>query len=281
MALSRRNGRSRATLAFLVLTSITVITLDFRGDGSGLVDGIRDGASDVFAPVRDGTGGVLEPVGDAFSGLTRYSEAKDEIADLRQELDAVKGTVASGRNAEAELRDLLAQQELDWVGDLPRVTARVVSAPVSNFEQTIELDRGTDDGVHPDMPVVTQAGLVGRVVQSSGKRSVVRLITDPTSSVGVRLVDTGEVGIADGSGARRALDVGFVAVDAAVQRGELAVTSGFESGSDLYPAGIPVGMVTRARKPAGELAADIEVEVLADLRRLRNVQVIQTPVGRR
>jgi rod shape-determining protein MreC len=281
VALSRRNGRSRATLVFLVLTSITVITLDFRGEGSNLVEHVRDTAADVLAPVRDATGAVLQPIGDAFSGVTRYSRAKDQIADLREQLDAAKGDAASGRDARAELQDLLAQQHLTWVGDLPRVTARVVSAPVSNFEQTIELDRGTDDGVRADMPVVTEAGLVGRVVQASGKRAMVRLVTDPSASVGVRFATSSEVGIADGSGAARALDVGFVAVESSVAKGEIAVTSGFESGSDLYPAGIPVGIVSKSTRPEGELQADIELTPLADLRHLRHVQVLQVaPVKR-
>jgi rod shape-determining protein MreC len=276
MAMSRRPGRSRATVVFLVLTSITILTLDFRGAGGGIADHVRDTASDVFAPVRDATSGVLEPVGDAFGGFTRYGKAKREITDLRRQLDAAKGKAATGADAQAELRDLLAQQHLEWVGDLPRVAARVVSAPVSNFEQTIELNRGSRDGVQLDMPVVTGAGLVGRVVQVSGSRAVVRLVTDPTSSVGIRFVGSVEVGIADGTGSGGSVDVGFVSTGAEVARGELAVTSGFESGSDLYPAGIPVGTVSRSEKPPGELQASIELSALADLRHLRYVQVLQT-----
>ena len=51
MALSRRTGRSRFTLILLILTSITVLTLDFRG--SGFVDDVRGAAMTVFSPIRD------------------------------------------------------------------------------------------------------------------------------------------------------------------------------------------------------------------------------------
>jgi rod shape-determining protein MreC len=275
VALSRRNGRSRATLLFLVLTSITVITLDFRGDGGGVIGRVRDVATDAFAPVRDGAGSVLSPVGNAFSGITGYGDLEDENARLRSRIADLEGQRTRSTDAEVELRELLALDHLDFVGNIPTVAARVVSAPVSNFEQTIELDRGTDDGVDVDMPVVTGAGLVGRVVEASGKRATVRLITDPGSSVGVRLSRSGETGIAEGEGPDRTMSVGFIEVNADAGRGDLAVTSGLEGGSDLYPAGIPVGRVAKAEKVEGELQQRVDVRPLADVVHLRFVRVLR------
>lgn len=276
MALSRRNGRSRATLVFLVLLSVTVITLDFRGEGDGMIATLRNGAGDVLAPVRNVADGVLSPVGDALSGVTGYGGLEDENARLRAELEELRGQELVGRDAIAEARELRSLLDLEWVGDLPTVAARVVSAPVSNYAETVELNRGTADGVDVDMPVVTGSGLVGRVVQASPQRSIVRLITDPASSVGVRFVRRGEVGIAEGEGPNRDLSVGFVEMTADVRARELAVTSGLEGGSDVYPPNIPVGRVTRAEKTPGQLEQDVELEPVADLDHLRFVKVIQT-----
>jgi rod shape-determining protein MreC len=277
VALSRRNGRSRATLAFLVLTSVTVITLDARDDGAGVVDRVRDTATDAFAPVRDAAGAVLAPVGNVFSGITNYDDLEDEVARLRSELAERRVAPAQARDAEAQLDELLAQAELAWVRDYSQVPARVVSAPVSNFEQTIELDKGRRDGIAVDMPVIASGGLVGRVVDVSGKRSVVRLITDPRSAIGVRIGAAAETGIAEGEGPGRSLSVGFVEVNAEVKRGDLAITSGLEGGSDLYPADVPVGRVVRARKIEGALQQRVELEPLADVGHLRFVKVIRMP----
>jgi rod shape-determining protein MreC len=277
VALSRRNGRSRATLAFLVLTSVTVITLDARDDGAGVVDRVRDTATDAFAPVRDAAGAVLSPVGNVFSGITNYDDLEDEVARLRSELAERRVAPAQARDAEAQLDELLAQAELAWVRDYSQVPARVVSAPVSNFEQTIELDKGRRDGIAVDMPVIASGGLVGRVVDVSGKRSVVRLITDPRSAIGVRIGAAAETGIAEGEGPGRSLSVGFVEVNAEVKRGDLAITSGLEGGSDLYPADVPVGRVVRARKIEGALQQRVELEPLADVGHLRFVKVIRMP----
>ncbi len=275
MALSRRNGRSRATLLFLILTSVTVITLDFRGDGSGVIGRVRDIAADGLAPVRDGADAVLSPVSHAFSGITGYDDLEDENARLKARIAELQGRSVVNEDAAAQLRDLLALNKLDWVGDVPQVAAQVVGAPVSNFEQTIELDRGKDDGIDVDMPVVTGDGLVGLVVEASGRRSMVRLITDPGSSVGVRVSRSGEPGIAAGEGPDRMLSVGFIEVDADVRVGDLFVTSGLEGGSDLYPSSIPVGTVTRARKVEGELQQRVLLRPLAKMGDLRYVKVLQ------
>ena len=271
MALTRRNGRSRVTLVFLVLLSITLITLDFRGD-SGIIDTIRDGATDAIAPVRDVASDVFSPVGDALSGVTGYDELQAKYDRAQQRIDELEGQAIQGESARRELEEALELLGVDFVGDIPRVNARVVGAPVSNFEQTIELDRGSDAGIAVDMPVVSGDGLVGRVVQVSGSRSRVQLITDPASSVGVRFTRANEVAIAEGEGAGRELSVGFVEIGVELRRRELAVTSGLND--SVFPAGIPVGRVLSAESVEGELQQHVQMRPLADLERLRFVSVL-------
>ena len=274
MALSRRSGRSRFTLVFLVLTSITVITLDFRGDGSGLVGSVRDGAADALEPVRSAAADVLSPVGDALAAVTGYGDLEDENAELRSRIAELEGEALRDESAEEELAEALALLDLGFVGDIPRVDARVVSTPVSNFEQTIELDRGSDDGIAVDMPVVTGEGLVGRVVHTSGARSTVRLLTDPASSVGVRLSRSDEVAVAEGEGPDRLLSLAFVDTAAEVDILELVVTSGLDD--SVFPPGIPVGRVAAAESPSGQFQQQVEVRPVTDLSKVRLVSVLQT-----
>lgn len=274
MALSRRGGRTRFTLLFLVLTSITVITLDFRGGGEGLIGSLRDGAADVLSPVRSAAATVLSPVRDAFAGLTSYGDLEDENAQLRARIAELEGRIGRDEGAERELAEALALLDARFAADHPKVAARVVSTPISNFEQTIELDRGSDHGIAVDMPVVTGAGLVGRVASVSGTRSMVRLISDAESSVGVRLARSGEVAVAEGEGRDRLMSLSFVDPSADVDVLELVVTSGLDN--SVFPQGIPVGRVASVSVTPGRLEQDIEVRPAADLTRLRLVHVVQT-----
>jgi rod shape-determining protein MreC len=273
VAVYRRSARPRFTLLLLVLTAITLLTLDERGDASGVIGPVKAAAQDAFAPVQSAADRVLQPVGDFFSGAIHYGDLRKENADLRDRLAAERSEAARAADLERENQALKDGLKLDFVADVPTVAASVVSASTSNFDLTVEIDRGTDAGITTGMPVVTGAGLVGRVVQVSRLRSTVLLVNDPGSNVGVRFATSNEVGVAAGTGPGDPLRVDFVDPKTNVPVGDLVVTSGLQGGR--FPAGIPVGKVAEASSPPGALQQDIVVKPLADLHRLQFVKVLQ------
>lgn len=273
MAMSRRSARPRFTLLLLVLTAITLLTLDERSGGIGLVGVIRDGARDAFAPVQDAADAAFRPVGDFFQGAVHYGDVEKENARLREQLAERDGVVLRAEDAARERRALLDQQDLEFAGDIPTVAARVVVGPASNFDLTIQIDRGRNAGVAPGMPVAAGAGLVGRVVDVSRTRATILLITDPKSSVGVRLAGSGDVGVATGRGSRSTLRLDYVDPASKVDKGEAVVTSGLQQSA--FPPGIPIGKVVAATTGAGALQQDVTVEPAVDLRRLTFVKVLQ------
>src|SRR5688572_6507586 len=152
MALSSRGGRSRFTLVLLILTSITVLTLDFRG--SSAIQSVRNSASTLFSPVRDAASSAFSPATNAWDGLFHYGDLEKENEQLRAEIERLQGQAAldeETRRAYGELTESL--QIIQWT-TLPAVAAQVISGPLTNFEHTIEIDKGSDDGIKVDMPVV-------------------------------------------------------------------------------------------------------------------------------
>lgn len=273
MAVYRRSTRPRYTLLLLVLSSITVITIDYRGASGGFIGTAKDAAREAFAPVQSVAGAVFNPVGDFFQGVLRYGDLEAENARLREELAGARGQVLRAETAEREQKALLELADLDFVGDIPSIAARVVSTSPSAFELTVELDRGSSAGVLQGMPVVAGAGLVGQVVDVSENRSVVRLLPDPTTRVGVRLASSGDVGVAAGEGARRDLTVELIEPETKVRKGEVVTTSGLQN--SVYPPGIPVGQVSRsASDPPGTLRREVRLEPVVDFRRLQFVKVL-------
>ena len=273
MAVYRRSARPRYTLLLLVLTAVTLLTLDERSGGLGVMDTVRDGARDAMAPVDDAVDSAVRPVGDFFQGILHYGRLEDANARLREQLAERDAELAKVADAERERQALLDQQQLAYARDIPAVAARVVVASPSNFDLTVEIDKGRDAGVAPGMPVVTGAGLAGRVVDASRSRATVMLISDPTSNVGVRLAGTGEVGVAVGRGPRSPLQVDNVDPAAKVILDEAVVTSGLQQ--SVFPPGIPVGRVRTAKVIPGAVQQDVSVEPIADLRRLSLVKVLQ------
>ncbi len=193
-----------------MLTSITLLTLDYRGAGSGVIGAAKDGVRDAFGPVQRTSDRVFSPVGSFFGGMIHYGDLQTENERLRQEIAGLRGDVYRADDADRERRALLDQLDLPTPEDIPRVDARVVSTSPSNFAYTVEIDKGTSSGITHGMPVVTGAGLVGRIADVSRTRAVVQLVTDKKFSVGVRLATSGDVGVANGTGSQSSLSVDLI-----------------------------------------------------------------------
>ncbi len=118
MALStRRGGRTRFTLILLILTSITLLTLDFRGFTP--LNSVRSAVLDAFEPVGNFASDTLRPVGDAWNGAFDYDNVKNENEALRQRVDELEGQITSGDVAKQSLQQLLEQVDIPFVGDIP------------------------------------------------------------------------------------------------------------------------------------------------------------------
>jgi len=262
-------GARPRTLVLLLLASITVLTLDARGFGP--LDTLRDGVASIIAPVRDAAGS-LPGVGDEFGGSDSA-----EVQELQEELDELRGAEARAENLEAELRALREQLALEAPPEVPTTTARVVGRPVSNFERTIEIDKGANAGIEAGMPVITRAGLVGTVERVTFNRAFITLVTDPEFRVGVRDVATREVGIARGTGEGEPLIVDSLASGVEVSQNQLFETTGFPR--SRFPRAIPVGRAIRPLESGSPLERSIELEPASDLDRLDFVLImlVQSP----
>ena len=258
-------------LVLLVLTAGTIITLTYRNKADHVTARIKSWAGDVFKPVETGFRDAFNPVANFFRGTVDYNSERAANARLRQQLGAMRRQSLERADQSRQLRDLLALDNLPFAGSLPKITSEVIATSFSNFQLTLQLDRGAGSGVEVGMPVVSGAGLVGRVVQVARSQSTVLLANDPTSNIGVR--DGGAVGVASGQGQGKALRVDYVPPGQPVHQGDVMVTSGLQGG--LYPPGIPVGTVSLAAQPPDSLQEELAVRPVVDLSELQFVDILR------
>jgi rod shape-determining protein MreC len=270
MAMVRRSQRSpRLTLAMLVMAAMTVLTLDQRGFGP--VHDARSAASTSFHPLRSGADAVTRPAVNAWRGLWHYGAVRDENDRLRQQVTELRAQADAGAQAQAQLGQIAAAQDLAVTGAHPTTVARVSGGPISNFDATVELDKGSDDGLAVGMPAVVGRALVGRVTQVEGGHSAVQLLTDPDTRIGVALTQSGQVGTLVGQGAGRPLAMGRdIQAGVAVPAGDTA----FTAPSSRYPPDLEVGRVSKAGGSPDGLTQSVEVTPAADLGHLTYVTVI-------
>lgn len=274
MAVSRRSTRPRFILIVLVLASVTLVTFDQRGGGA--IPGLRGRARDAFSPVQRVFGDITSPMSNFFQGVFEYSQLRHDNARLRSQIEALRAQQIQDQYLQQENKDLTDQLKIDFVGDIPTVASRVIGGAESNFQVTIVIDRGSGAGIAKGMPVVSATGLVGRVIQVSARQSTVILLTDASMGVGVQFAPSQAVGVAQGQGAGRALDVTLVDPSIDTKVGTAAVTSGL-AGSP-YPRGIPVGRVDQDVALPGVQSHTVSIRPAVDLARLSYVDVmIWTP----
>ncbi|HSL56610.1 MAG TPA: rod shape-determining protein MreC [Acidimicrobiales bacterium] len=256
MAAPRRTSRARFVLALLVLTAVTLLTLDVRSFGP--IDAARRAALAVLAPVRGAVGWVIDPAVDAWNGAWGYDELRAENDELRARLDELVGADAREASALETVRRFLEQADVTYAGDIPQVVTRVVSGPVSSFEYTVTIDKGTESGIREGMAAVTAAGLVGRVERATDGQAIVQLISDPRFGVGARVVSSQALGLVEGRGRDRDPRL-EVPGDEPLAEGDLVETSGLDR--SLYPPNVPIGRVVDvSNRATGDGAVDDDAD---------------------
>lgn len=291
--------RRRAVFAVLVVLSVALLTAYFGESSGGALHSVQRGAQAVLAPIEEGTSRALKPfrdlvgwVGDVLGAKGENERLERENARLRRDL--AKAQTAS-RDAE-QLRQLVGLPKVDGYPDAVRtVAARVIAHSPTVWHTSVQINKGSSDGVSVDDPVVAASdldsgvpypgGLAGRVTSVTSSSARVTLLTDASSAVSAQIVPDGATGIVKPEvGDPDDLLLEFIAKGRKVSRGATLVTSGFKNGrlESLFPRGIPIGRVKKVDPGELELYQRVHIAPFADLRNVDFVQVIvDQPDGER
>ncbi|MGN6189739.1 MAG: rod shape-determining protein MreC [Conexibacter sp.] len=273
--------RRRAVLALLVVVSLILLTAYFGESAGSPLHSVQRGVVTVLSPIQEGASRALKPVRDLFGWFGDTARAKKERDQLKAQRDRLLQQVVGYRVALLDNAQLRRTLQLDDNGlqSWDKRTVRVIGRPSNNLLlDRLEVDAGSSDGVRVGDPVVADGGLVGHVSFVAHGTSFVTLITDPSSSVSVKVLNNaGDTGLLKPSvGDPLDLLVQLLPRHAHVAVGDVAVTGGFRTSrlESLYPPNVPIGRVTKADPE--ELASDQQVHVapIADLRHLDFVQIL-------
>lgn len=198
----------------------------------------------VFAPVLEAVDWGYSRLSDTWNGYVDMRAAVKENVDLRKRLAGLTTENVGLRNRNVEISRLRAILGYSEEIDLPATLARVVMIDTGGRFKSLILDRGSDEGIRVNDPVLSAEGLVGRVVLTTPSVSKVQLIIDGDSSVGVHFERTHRQGVVRGTGSDE-LAMAFVPFTADVVPGDRVFTAGIDG---TYPRGILVGKVTSVEK---------------------------------
>jgi len=251
--------------AIIIAIGILLLSLSYS-DSSSKFKGV---ISTIITPLQINIYSLVEPL------FTNEPIAPEELVNLNATLTAEIALLRSENIRLSETiyeRDMLAAllnyTKLDNVNTY--ISANVIGKDTSSFLQYVIIDIGTTGGVQRDMPVVTDAGLVGIINEATPRASKVLLVNSDQMAVNVRVQNSRADGVLFGQ-ASKDLRLRYIALDANISAGDLVVTSGL--GGSL-PANIPVGVIASVRSRAYDVFQEAEVLPLANLDKIEIVMII-------
>jgi rod shape-determining protein MreC len=268
-------------LALLVGLSIALLTAYFGESASGGLHAVQRGFLEGLAPLQEGASRALKPAGDFVGWAGDVFDAKSDNKKLRRQVRDLQARLAASETASRDARELRAMVGFNRSASFPQgyepVAARVIARSPTVWYSAITIDKGSDQGVHVNQPVMSGSGLVGKVSDVAPDAARVTLLTDHTSGVSAQVVPDGANGIVKATvGNPSDLLLDFVQKNRPVSRGATVITSGWRSShlESLFPRGIPIGAVTHADSDERELYQRVHLRPFADLRSLDFVQVL-------
>jgi len=255
----------QTTIIFLVVGGIMALALS----------GYFSSASNVF------TGSLVNLqtwFSARFVAVQDFLTAPRDIASLRQRNAELEGEVSELQSQVIQLQQQVGETQIlaalvDFAQANPENRYKgvaVIGRDPSPFLHYVIINRGSNDGILRGMPVVTNQGLIGRIDAVIADAARVQLITDPASSVNVRLqnaeTEASLVGSVTGD-----VNLQMIPQDINVQTGDLVLTSGLGGG---YPPDLIIGQVVNVRSRDFDLFQQATVQPVVDFNRLEIVLVI-------
>lgn len=201
-------------------------------------------------------------------------EVREENTRLREKLADMEGQLLQAGEGLAELKRLRELVQLPVDVRWRPLAARVLAGRMgpNAVLDSITISRGYLTGARPGTPMVTNKGLVGRVLRSSPHASTVLLITDPSSKVAVFGQESRASGILRGNGMGEDMEVDFVRRNASLKDGEILITSGLDN---KFPKGLPVARVNAVSPSDYTQFMAISAQPLVDLQHLEEVLLLE------
>jgi rod shape-determining protein MreC len=219
----------------------------------------------------DSLAGFVEDVWFSYFQLVEVKEENDSLKSLVERQNRQIIGLTEDRTANERLRRLLSFKitaEGRYIG------AKIVAWDPGPWYQSMVIDVGSDDGVFLNCPVVTEAGVVGRVAEITTNFSKVLLITDPGSGIDAFIQRNRVHGLLSGHGSAGLMSLDYVRKADDVRPGDMVVTSGLDG---IFPSGLSIGSVTVVDKKSLGIFLEAQVNPSVDLNGLEEVLVKLDP----
>ena len=259
------------TLAVALLLSIVPGVLCAMGQGSY----VRSAIVTVGTPFR----WAFTKIGDGLSGFSVYFKTidalREENEELRRELDEYKNLVYDAELIEEEndfLSEYLGLKEEHL--DFSLEDASVLGRESTNYRTLLTISKGTLHGIGVNMPIITDAGLVGYITEVGATWSKAVVLTETATAVGGYIERSGALGVVEGTYELRTeglCRMVYIEAESDIRIGDKVITSGI---GGVYPRGLLVGRVSAIEVDEASRTLTAIIEPSADLDSISKVMIV-------
>jgi rod shape-determining protein MreC len=262
-------NRSKLFLAALLLFCVWLVA-HHRDGRTPRANTLKGFSLSVWLPIQKTISSVLAFPENTLNAIRELRNLRQEVNRLQLENQSLHLELSNHKSLESEVTRL--ERILQIKSKFPHKAkiARIIAHDPSTWNRSFVIDIGSDDGVLMDSPVVSEQGIVGRVLDTTPKNSRVLLMTDADSSVAGIDERSRVTGIVLGTG-RNQFKYGYVSASEDIQKDDVIVSSGL---GGVFPKGYAIGTVQKKSLSENGLNSEVDIAPAVDFAALDYVFVL-------
>lgn len=257
-------------LITIVVLILIVIMSNIKIDNLSYVQSF---ANFFVMPVQNGLTYLKNGISGNNQFFTDVSKLKEENENLKQENSKLQQDLREFEMLKSENETLKEYVNLkDKYKEYTTVPAYVINRDISNYNDCIVINVGTNEGIKVGMPVISEKGLVGHIISITSNTAKVQTIVDSSSSTSCTLTSSRDTIITRGTlGENSKLTATYIPTEATIIEGDVVETSGL---GGVYPKGIMVGTIEKVVNTKNIVDRYAKVKTAVDFSKIETVLVI-------
>jgi rod shape-determining protein MreC len=208
-----------------------------------------------------------ERIFHSYFDLVRVNQENQRLKAELSRLDLLQARLVEMEADNRRLSDLL---EVRRALGMKAVAANVIGGDATGMSRTILIDRGERSGLKPSLAVLSEQGVVGKVIATSRNSARVLLLEDHNCAIDV-LDQRSRIHAIIAGAVDDGVVLKYVQRSEDVKAGDRLVTSGLDG---IFPRGLLVGAISQVRPQTSGLFLDVRVTPAVNFRQLEQVLVL-------
>ncbi|OJG18783.1 rod shape-determining protein MreC [Enterococcus canis] len=261
----------------IVVAVITVTAAQRAKDNKNNL--VQSVANDTVGLIDKGLSYPVKFVQNAVSSVGDLINTYQENKDLKAKIDSYDEAVIKNKNYEKEIDQLKQELELnETLTSYDKVTANVITRSPDTWQDMLIVDRGSKDGIEVNMAVMSQKGLIGRVIEVNALSSKVELLTSANQNanhfpVRISSKDGNAYGLLKSYDEdHQAFVVSQLTGNTDLKKGDVVQTSGLGGNS---PADLLIGTVEEIKPDKFGLERQVYVKPYSELYDISVVTIVK------